>query len=199
MHVDDDDSGPDDNLMSGSAALFEVDLCQDDYQQVMLHSHPTHTNTSLLRFHKLDLAHQWLSLWLGVPINWLLIWLSSTKDDTTLPSPLLPPFTLGSLSEKQCTAFDIIQNHSFSDLQHQQLLMVVLGTVGTGKSFLINAIQHLFTLHSKANCLRVTALTGIAAANICGSTIHSLLSLLPVKENLTGACLNFLQTTLADM
>lgn len=75
--------------------------------------------------------------------------------------------------------------------------MVVLGTAGTGKSFLINTIWHLFTLHLKADSLRVTAPTGIAAANICSSTIHLLLLLL--KENLSGTYLNFLQATLADM
>lgn len=75
--------------------------------------------------------------------------------------------------------------------------MVVLGTAGTGKSFLINTIRHLFTLHLKADSLRVTAPTGIAAANICSSTIHLLLLLL--KENLSGTYLNFLQATLADM
>ena len=103
VHADDDNSGPDVDLASGSAAPLETDLHQDDYQQVMLHTHPACTNTSLLRFHELDLAHQWPTLWFGVLIDWLLTWLSSTKERTTLPPPTLPPFTLSSLSQKQCT------------------------------------------------------------------------------------------------
>ena len=55
----------------------------------------------------------------------------------------------------------------------------------------------MFTLHSQSDCVRITALTGITAANISGSTIHSLLSLL--KENLMGARLNLLQTSLTHV
>ena len=55
----------------------------------------------------------------------------------------------------------------------------------------------MFTLRSQPDCVRITAPTGIAAANICGSTIHSLLSLL--NENLSGSRLNSLQMSLADV
>ena len=75
--------------------------------------------------------------------------------------------------------------------------MIVLGTAGTGKSYLINAIRQAFAQHGKLHSLRVTAPTGIAAANISGSTIYSLLSLL--NENLTGSRLNFLQHALQDV
>ena len=195
--VDDDDSGPDVDLASGPVRSHDDDLRQDDYQQVMLRTHPATTNVSLLGFRELDLAHRWPNSWLGVPFDRLLSWLSSTKDASTLPPPPLPPFTLDSLSAKQRLAYDIVAKHSFGGLQEDHLLMIVLGTAGTGKSFLINAIRHMFTLHSQPDRVRITAPTGIAAANICGSTIHSLLSLL--NENLSGSRLNSLQMSLADV
>ena len=196
-HTDDDESGPDVDLASGSPDALERNLRQDDYQQIMLRAHPATTNPSLLGFRELDVAHHWPTSWLGIPFDRLLSWLSSTKDSFPLPPPPLAPFSLDSLSGKQRLAYDIVADHLFGELHNTQLLMVVLGTAGTGKSFLINAIRHMFTLHSQSDRVRITAPTGIAAANISGSTIHSLLSLL--KENLTGARLNFLQTSLAHV
>ena len=147
--VDDDDSGPDVDLASGRVHSHDDDLQQDDYQQVMLRTHPATTNISLLGFRELDLAHRWPNSWLGVLFDRLLSWLSSMKDASTLPPPPLPPFTLDSLSVKQRLAYDIVAKHSFGGLQEDHLLMIVLSTAGTGKSFLINAIRHMFTLHSQ--------------------------------------------------
>jgi hypothetical protein len=56
--ADDDDSGPDVDLASGPVRSHDDDLRQDDYQQVMLRTHPATTNISLLGFHELDLAHR---------------------------------------------------------------------------------------------------------------------------------------------
>ena len=55
------------------------------------------------------------------------------------------------------------------------LHMVVSGTAGTGKSYLI----HCFILFLQDK-VRVVALTGVAAFNIDDNTLHSLLSL-PTK------------------
>jgi ATP-dependent DNA helicase PIF1 len=54
--------------------------------------------------------------------------------------------------------------------------MIIYGTAGTGKSYLINAIASQL----KDDCC-LTATTGIAAFNINGVTIHSLLQL-PVRN-----------------
>ena len=43
----------------------------------------------------------------------------------------------------QRKAFDIVEKHCFGSSQHVQLLMVVVGTAGMGKLFLINAIRQL--------------------------------------------------------
>ena len=55
----------------------------------------------------------------------------------------------------------------------------------------------MFDENDSASRLKVTALTGIAAANIGGVMIHSLLSIM--HENLTGHRLHSLQTTMADV
>jgi len=58
--------------------------------------------------------------------------------------------------------------------------LIVAETTGTGKSFVLKActflVQHLF---GKAEAVRVAAATGSAAAQVGGTTIHSLLKLNP--------------------
>jgi ATP-dependent DNA helicase PIF1 len=191
---DSDDSQPDIDLASGVPPILEANLRQDDYQQVMGHTQTDMNDMSLLGFRELDLAHQWPTSWLGVPFNRLLSWLSQTKDCTTPPSPDLTAIDLNTLSIKQHQALNLVTDHVFGPSRHQQLLMVVLGTAGTGKSYLINAIRQTFSQRLELHSLRITAPTGIAASNISGSTIYSLLSLL--NENLTGSRLNFLQNSL---
>ena len=74
--------------------------------------------------------------------------------------------------------------------------MIISGTAGTGKSYLIHCIRLL--LQDK---VRTVALTGVAAFNIDGSTLHSLLSL-PMRgefKDLEGEQLNRLLQSLAGM
>ena len=101
-------------------------------------------------------------------------------------------------------AFDIVTKHHQkihtacvqfeSDKNHQQLLMIIYGTAGTGKSHLIHAIAS----QMKHDCC-LTATTGIAAFNINGVTIHSLLQL-PIRnhgaKDLEGSALMRLQEKL---
>jgi type II secretory pathway predicted ATPase ExeA len=58
---------------------------------------------------------------------------SDTAQATTTPLPI----DIATLSSKQHKALDIVVNHAFGASQHKQLLMIVLGTAGTGKSYLI--------------------------------------------------------------
>lgn len=87
----------------------------------------------------------------------------------------------------QWKVLDIIESYLFNTNCGMQLLIIVIGTAGTGKSYLINAIWQLFHDHSATSHLKVTAPTGIAAANIQGSTIFSILSLL--SQTLSHKCL----------
>ena len=47
-----------------------------------------------------------------------------------------------SLAEKQRVSFDIILQHSIQYPSPEPLLMIIQGTAGTGKSFLIHSISH---------------------------------------------------------
>ena len=58
----------------------------------------------------------------------------------------------------------------------EQLLLIIIGDGGTGKSYLINAIRN----YLEDNCV-VTVTTGKGAFNMNGTTIHSCLKL-PVGQ-----------------
>jgi chromosomal replication initiation ATPase DnaA len=88
-------------------------------------------------------------------------------------------------------AYDIINTHSEQLSPKDPLLLIIIGLGGTGKSYLIHAIQNLLQLRCA-----VTATTGKASSNIGGTTIHSLLKL-PVgprrNKDLSGSSLVRLQ------
>ena len=71
--------------------------------------------------------------------------------------------------------------------------MIVSGTAGTGKSYLIWCLQELL-----GDKLRVMAPTGAAAYNVHGHTLHSLLSI-PVRGDFRGQRLHTLQESLASV
>ena len=78
----------------------------------------------------------------------------------------------------------------------QPLRMVVSGTAGTGKSYLIQCLKLLLRDH-----LLVAAPTGVAAFNVDGYTLHSLLSL-PIRGDfkpLEGKRLQTIQQTLSGV
>ena len=111
----------------------------------------------------------------------------------------LPPVDIQSLTTEQHLAYNIVCSHHMSTLcgeLPEPLHMIICGTAGTGKSFLISALAHLL----KDSCL-LTGTTGMAAFNICGITLHSALQL-PVRENnkqpLQGQPLARLQMRLAN-
>ena len=102
------------------------------------------------------------------------------------------PLRTDTFSCKQELAFNIVDSHCFGSSQQKQLLMVVISMAGTGKSFLISSIHSLFAEWGCSGEIKITTPTGIAAANILGSTLFSLLSL--HHTILTGQCLVVLQS-----
>jgi hypothetical protein len=78
----------------------------------------------------------------------------------------------------------------------EPLRMIIQGTVGTGKSYLIGAIKHAMEIDSLPNKspLLLLAPIGVATFNISASTIHSALCI-PVRDmnDLQGSCLISLQ------
>ena len=71
-------------------------------------------------------------------------------------------------------AYEIVCHHFYKKIE-EPLRMIVSGTAGTGKSFLIKCLQGLL-----GDLLMVTAPTGAAAYNVHGHTLHSVLSI-PVR------------------
>jgi hypothetical protein len=98
---------------------------------------------------------------------------------------------VSTFSDMQRFAYNIIKTHSENSSGVNQLLLIIIGIAGTGKSYLIHAIRNLL----QARCA-ITATTGKASYNISGKTIHSLLKL-PVgprgNKELSGSSLVRLQ------
>ena len=132
--------------------------------------------------------------------NWIIsqCHLSKVSSNSTWHGQL-PAVDVTSLNSKQKHAYDLIQDYHVRFLSAgttDPLHMIVSGTAGTGKSYLISAIAHL----RKDTCI-LTGTTGMASFSICGKTLHSALQL-PVHANnqqeLQGAALQQLQIRLKD-
>ena len=99
------------------------------------------------------------------------------------------------LQGKQLATYTLVKDHLEGNYT-TPLRMVVSGTAGTGKSYLIHCPRLLLQLK-----VRVLAPTGVAAFDVDGHTLHSLLSL-PTKgdfKDLQGEQLNKIQQALAGM
>ena len=127
-------------------------------------------------------------------------WISSTKtqNNQTLSSRQFDTIDIINLNQKQRQAYTIVSIHFNNQDEHKTpLRMMILGTAGTGKSYLIRSLSQLLG----QKCL-LTATTGIAAFNIGGITIHSALQL-PVQSHnqndLTGHGLASLQLKLSSI
>lgn len=132
--------------------------------------------------------------------NWIRSMKSQQNATTDSLNYQLPTLDTNDLTEQQQIAYQIVSNHytSYSEgHMPDPLLMLILGTAGTGKSFLIGTLTNLLTNH----CL-ITATTGMAAYHIHGMTLHSALQL-PVRDHncndLQGSSLASLQQRLAGI
>ncbi len=71
---------------------------------------------------------------------------------------------------------NMIENHLLAQIQDrkpEQLLLLVLGAGGTGKTVLINAISETYKYHAKKPNLDLTASSGVASMLFGGSTTYS--------------------------
>ena len=99
------------------------------------------------------------------------------------------------LQGKQLQVYTLVQQHLEAE-DSSPLHMIVSGTAGTGKSYLIQCLRLLL-----GNKLCVAAPTGVAAFNVDGHTLHSLLNL-PTKgefKDLEGEHLHRIQQSLANV
>ena len=100
------------------------------------------------------------------------------------------------LQGKQLEAHDVVQDHYHSKEHRTPLWMIISDTAGTRKSYLIKCLKKLLGDH-----LHFTALTGGAAYNVHGYTLHSLLGI-PISgdfRDLEGQRLCILQESLAGV
>lgn len=84
--------------------------------------------------------------------------------------------SLDVVNGQQRKAHDIIEQHlprTLAGKKQEQLLMIVNGEGGTGKTVLLNAITETFEFHTARAMLAKTAMTGVAASLIGGCTLHS--------------------------
>lgn len=98
------------------------------------------------------------------------------------------------LQGKQLQAYAIVHEHVEAEVLHP-LKMIISGTAGTGKSYLIHCLRLLLQ-----DQVCVAAPTGVAAFNVEGQTLHSLLSL-PTKgeyKDLQGQRLHNMQQSFKD-
>ena len=78
----------------------------------------------------------------------------------------------------QLEAYQLVYNHYHNQAKGAPLKMVIAGTAGTRKSYLIKFLKNLLCYH-----LCICAPIGVAAYNVHGHTLHSLLSI-PINGEL---------------
>ena len=94
---------------------------------------------------------------------------------TYVPQPAATTADPERLQGKQLVAYNIVCDHFKVQDRATPLRLIISGTAGTDKSYLIRCLKLLL-----AGQLCVTAPTGVAAFNVDSYTLHSLLRL-PVK------------------
>jgi hypothetical protein len=194
----DSDEVPDDaedNLLR--TAPLETDLVQDDYQVLMDVARLPCESTQLLGLRGLDLVYPWPTSWNSFPFKTLVLWIGNTKKTIVVPPLEVGVVSTKSFSSTQPFTFRVIEEHCFANRQNDQLLMIVLGTAGTGKSYLINAVRQRFRRDGEEDRVKVSAPPGIAATNISGTMIYLLLVLM--KATLTSQRLLGLQQLMQEV
>ena len=97
-------------------------------------------------------------------------------DNTTDGDMLAQISGKWTLNCEQNHAFKIVARHAMAE-KPEQLLMYLGGPGGTGKSRVVSALRDLFESWKQSRRFRLAAYTGVAANNIGGATLHSLLQL----------------------
>ena len=102
-------------------------------------------------------------------------WIKDTKENFFIQqSNLETIFNVDSLNEAQRIAYDIVFEH-FTSNESEQLLLILTGLAGSGKSYVIESLKNLL-----GDNVRTCSYYGVAAFNVKGLTLRSLLQL-PIR------------------
>ena len=138
--------------------------------------------------------HDWLAAARSYPnIEAAPSFISQQRQQAT-PTPFTTTATPDNLQGKQREVYDTVNVH-FESSNPEPLHIIVNGTAGTGKSYLINCLRLLL-----GDSVKVAAPTGVASFIIDGRTLHTLLHL-PVKgdfKELEGNHLQKIQEELSS-
>ncbi len=121
--------------------------------------------------------------------------IAQQRQNHSLASSIHSDVDPSKLSGKQLVAYETVSRHMQDNIK-TPLRMIVSGTAGTGKSYLIKCLQNLL-----GDLLMVTAPTGVAAYNVHGHTLHSVFSI-PIRwdfKDLEGERLHKLQDSFANI
>ena len=142
------------------------------------------TNEQLVQFQELEKLVQAVTKDRFIPDRWPAIELLITGSDTMSLDNTSSEMTnkvhvdsphIKGLNVEQKQAHDIVINYLEACLSGwfpQQLLMIVRGQGGTGKSTLLNAITVSFDSLDASQLLKKTAMSGVVASLIGGTTLH---------------------------
>ncbi|OWA50646.1 putative ATP-dependent DNA helicase PIF1 [Hypsibius exemplaris] len=143
---------------------------------------------SILGKRAIDLDHDWQEYGTSLPQCLdARSFLQRTRREEGDVADKLPTVDVDTLNEEQRTCFDFVLHHH--DRRRQgvdipPLRLIVQGAAGTGKSYVIGAIEQTLNLVDDLSDVFPTCMllapTGVAAAGIGGRTIHSALQL-PLK------------------
>ena len=126
-------------------------------------------------------------------------WIQQQKEnsltDNSLSNTRVIDVTL--LNENQRLAHDLVVQHHNRTVDNEQLFLIVTGLAGSGKSYVVDAIRNLLQERCK-----IAAYFGVAAFNVHGQTLHSLLHL-PIRGKrcceMKGHALSRLQEELSNI
>ena len=128
--------------------------------------------------------YDWSSTTLQYPDDLGLKWLdeiSSSMEETDLPLKL-PDVTISSLNKEQKLAYNLVMDTLTNNIENpnnfSHLRLVVAGTAGSGKSFLIKCLVHsIRRLFNRNKAVQVLCPTGGSANLVSGMTYHSFLKI----------------------
>ncbi|XP_059074931.1 uncharacterized protein LOC131075850 [Cryptomeria japonica] len=147
--------------------------------------HMQHSEIDMLGKRDIDRSADWSNEYQGEEYTVGAInFISNMKEHGCLIYDDIPQcINYTTLSDKQQKAVNIIMTHYYSNREGMHLFMIIQGTTGTGKSYLIGAINQSFQ-NATMPChslLLLLAPTGVVAFNIGASIVHSKLKI-PIRD-----------------